>query len=47
MTAPAIVMLIVSTLLLWGGLISAIVALSHVKSPKPEDPMETLSHRDL
>lgn len=47
MTAPAIVMLCVSILILWGGLISAIVMLTHAKPPEPDKAMEKFIHRDL
>lgn len=50
MTAPAIVMLCVSILILWGGLISAIILLTRVKPPEsaePEGVNEQLSQRDL
>lgn len=46
MTAPAIVMLCVSILILWGGLISAIVMLSHTKPQEPEDP-ESIDSQDV
>ncbi len=37
MTAPAIVMLVVSMAVLWGGLVSSIVMLRHAKPLPDED----------
>ena len=47
MTTPAIVMMCVSLVILWGGLVAAIVLLTRVKPEEPEDAMERLIHRDL
>ncbi len=50
MTMPAIVMMCVALVILWGGLIVAIVLLTRAKSVEPVEPddaLERLAQRDL
>ena len=47
MTTPAIVMMCVALVILWGGLIAAIVLLTRVKPDEPEDAVDRLGQRDF
>lgn len=47
MTAAAILMLVISIIILWGGLIASIVALSHAQPVSDDEAFQQFSHRDL
>lgn len=42
MTAGAIAMMVVSMLVLWGGLAAAILNIVRFQGPEPQDPMRDL-----